>query len=201
MNSDEKDSLLDRYVSGQPMGADEETQVNRLLATDADFRAEYRFRQELFDAGRRERQAAWDARPRVQPTLERTTFPMSWAAAASVVLVLGLGLFWWLRQTDNQPLTGKVPLFEQTDTQLGLTGSDSLAVGMITWTLTKANANEYEFGQPDVLHLFSTSPKAWKDKTWRMTRLSEVRYRLQVGSQIYLLEQGRDMHLPLEPGK
>lgn len=204
MTSEEKDELLDRYVAGQPMSVDEEARINQLLDTDPGFRTEYRLRQELFEAGKRERRVAWEARQRVQPRpVERTVFPMRWAAAASVVLLLSLGLLWWTRTTNSQPriLMDQAPLFEQRDTQLGLAGSDSSAVGTITWVVTEADEDQYEFSQPDTLRIFSTDPDQWKDQTWRIIRLSEVRYQLRVGSKTYPLEQGRNLRLPLEPKK
>lgn len=199
MNSEEKDNLLDRYITGQPMSADEETQVNKLLDTDADFRAEYWSRQDLFDAGRRERRAAWEARPHMHLPTERKVFPMRWAAAASVVLVLGLGLLWFQQPDRNGPLTGNAPLFNQQDVQIGLAGNDSSAAGTVVWIVTKSPENQYEFSQLDTLRIFATDPGQWRGKTWRLTSLSEVRYQLQVDNKTYLLEQGRTMRLPLEP--
>lgn len=199
---EEKDQLLDRYVAGHPMGADEDALVRQLLNTDPAFRDEYHLRQTLLEAGIQQRRAAWEARQNRRPLpVERPVFPMRWAAAASVVLLLGLGMRWWVRTTGTGPLTGQAPLFEQRDTQLGLAGSDSAAVGTVTWVVTRADRNEYEFSQPDTLRIFSTTPGQWKNQTWRITRLSEVRYQLRVGRETYRLEQGRSLHLPLEPGR
>ncbi|MBO0950913.1 hypothetical protein [Fibrella forsythiae] len=203
MTSDEKDNLLDRYVSGQPMSADEEAQVDQLVTTDPDFKIDYILRRELFETGKRERRAAWEAGSQVRSLpVKRTMFPMRWIAAASVILLLGIGLVWWIRPfDDDQPFSGQALLFEQQGTQLGLAGQDSLAVGTVAWVVTKAPDNAYEFSQLDTLRIFTTSPDLWKDQDWQLTSLSEVRYRLRVGNRTYALEQGRSIRLPLNEEK
>lgn len=200
MTSEEKDNLLDRYVTGQPMSVEEEDQVNKWLDTDTDFRLAYRLQQQLFDAGRRQRRSEWNIRQQTRPIpAPKTAFPMRWAAAASVVLLLGIGLVWWVRSSNtDQMLVGQADLFEQRDTQLGLAPNDS-AVGKVEWSVTKASRNEYEFRQVDTLRLFSTQPAEWNGQTLQIIRLSEVRYQLRVGNKTYLLEQGRNLRLPLEP--
>lgn len=201
MTPEEKDQLLDRYVAGHPMSTDEETGVQKLLRTDPDFRTEYRLRQTLLEAGIRQRRAAWEARQRTQPAPARpAAFPMRWAAAACVLLLLGLGLVWWTQQPrDPEPLMGSTALFRSNDTQLGLAGNDSSAVGRVAWVVTKGSENSYEFSQLDTLRIFATDPGQWADQTWRLMSLSEVRYRLKVGNRTYLLEQGRSVRLPLRP--
>ncbi|GAB4015111.1 hypothetical protein GCM10028808_39570 [Spirosoma migulaei] len=204
MDSEEKDELLDRYAAGHPLNADEEAQVELLLKTDPEFREGYRLRQALFEAGIQQRRVAWEAWQQIHPVPlapKTMAFPMSWVAAASVALLLGIGLIWWQRTPRTADLiTGQAAVFEPQDSQLGLTPSDSVST-YTTWIVTKAENIGYEFAQPDTLHIFSPNPDQWRGKTLQLVRLSEVRYRLRVDRETYLLQQGRTLRLPLEPEK
>lgn len=200
MTAEEKDNLLDRYVAGHPMNDAEEATVRHLLTSDPGFRTEYQLRQELYAFGQRERRAAWEARLAEHPIpVERRVFPMRWAAAASVALLIGIGLIWQLQSSTDQVFTGQAAVFEQRGNQLNLAGSDSAAVGSIAWVVTKSETNQYEFGQADTLRVFATDPSQWENQAWQLIRLSEVRYRLRVGTKTYPLKQGRTVHLPLVP--
>ncbi|RYC70050.1 hypothetical protein [Spirosoma sordidisoli] len=201
MTPEEKESLLDRYVTGYPMSTDEEMVVQQLLRTDRSFREEYSLRQTLLEAGIQQRRAAWASRQRNRVVTDRqTAFPMSWVAAASVLLLLGIGLIWrpW-QPGSGDPTNGDATLYRLGNNQLGLAGNDTLAVGTIHWEIIQAPENSYDFSQLDTLRIFAVDPDQWKKYPLRLTSLSEIRYQLEVGNRTYMLEQGRSIRLPLTP--
>lgn len=135
MNNDLE--TIENYLDGQ-LSADERMRFETTLRTDpalADALAFYALAKHTAKVdARAQRQAELDALRRT-PTRSSWTAPMRWVAAASVVLLLGLG--WnFLRDTTGSPDATQLAdayitrNFDQLSTTMGGGSADSLTLGI-----------------------------------------------------------------------
>lgn len=159
MNNDLE--TIENYLTGQ-LSADERTQFEATLRTDpamADALAFYALAKHTAKVdAHAQRQAELDALRR-QPARLQWAAPMQWVAAASVVLMLGLG-WYFLRDTIGSPDATQLAEayftknFDQLPTTMGGGPTDSLKQGVDLYNNKKFAEAEAVFqgvltGQPD----------------------------------------------------
>ena len=162
MNNDLE--TIENYLTGQ-LSAEERTRFEAMLRTDpamADALAFYTLAKHTAKvdahAQRQQRQAELDALRR-QPTRLQRAAPMQWVAAASVVLMLGLGWFFLRDTTGSTDATQLAEAyitknFDQLPTTMGGGPTDSLKQGVGLYNNKKFAEAEAVFqgvliGQPD----------------------------------------------------
>lgn len=195
---DSENELLDRYLAGESITDEQKKQVEQWLHQEPSLRNKARLLLQMHDWGRYQRQTAWVNRPQIRPLAR----PFAWAAAASVVLIAGIGVWWYNQSSDSRPLTGdrtiiqKVPVYEKRDVQLGFAKSGRPADSTVLVQNQVLQAYpEYRFANYDTLQIRVSAKMA--NQQWYIVRVNEVDYRLASDSVVYPLELGRQLWLPM----
>lgn len=222
-----KQQLLRQYVEHTLRG-DDLAEFKRLAQTDLEFRREAELERRISQAiqqGQRERLRQTLDRfhaemPAEEPQSGRVIsffgrpVPMQWAAAAAVVLVLGLGM---LIQQLNKPsdtqlaqqpkdtlpkVVGQRVLIEQQETTptYGLAGADSVQTSTTPVVLytSPTDRPQYSFAD-DTLRLYGTfQPKALTLLIHRPDNARET-YQLRANGVLYTLDRLATKPTPLRP--
>lgn len=203
MMEEDKDELLDRYMAGEPITDEQKKQVEQWLHADPVLRGKARLLLQVYDWGRQKRQAVWTG-PSPVVTLNPVARPFAWAAAASVALIAGFGL-WWYNQTDtrvanSEPMAQKVAVYEKREGQLGFAkgGLPADSTLLIPDQSHIVSQPEYRFATYDTLQI--RIPASGTSQHWHLVRLNEVDFQLVGDSITYPLELGRQLWLPLKRG-
>lgn len=198
---EDKNEFLDRYLAGEPMTGEQKKQVEQWLRHDSDLRNRADLLIHMHDWGRYQRQTAWTNRPQVR-LLAR---PFAWAAAASMALIAGIGVWWYNQASDIRPVAGnqtiiqKVPVYENRDLQLGFakSGHPADSTFLMQNQIRIGQSPEYWFASYDTLQVRMSAKMATQQ--WYIVRVNEVDYQLASDSVAYPLQLGRHLWLPLIP--
>lgn len=171
MNPQTRKQQLLRMYAERTLQGDDLTEFRHLAQTDLEFRREAELERRIRQAvqqGQREllhdtfnqyhaEMVAQEPQPVPGLRLFGRTVPMTWAAAASVALMLTLGLLvWQLNQPTDTDRGQLATITQQTITPtFGFAGADSLETSTTTVLLSPGPANkpQYRF-RNDTLHLY-----------------------------------------------